>query len=34
VGEPVELAEAYLFLMRGTFMIGQTVVVDGGMSLV
>jgi NAD(P)-dependent dehydrogenase (short-subunit alcohol dehydrogenase family) len=34
VGEPVELAEAYLFLMRGTFMTGQTVVMDGGMSLV
>jgi NAD(P)-dependent dehydrogenase (short-subunit alcohol dehydrogenase family) len=34
VGEPVELAEAYLFLMRGTFMTGQTVVMDGGMLLV
>jgi NAD(P)-dependent dehydrogenase (short-subunit alcohol dehydrogenase family) len=34
VGEPKEIAEAYLFLMRGTFTTGQTIVVDGGMLLV
>jgi NAD(P)-dependent dehydrogenase (short-subunit alcohol dehydrogenase family) len=34
VGEPEEIAEAYLFLMRGTFAIGQTMVMDGGMLLV
>jgi NAD(P)-dependent dehydrogenase (short-subunit alcohol dehydrogenase family) len=34
VGEPAEIAEAYLFLMRGTFTTGQTVIVDGGMLLV
>jgi NAD(P)-dependent dehydrogenase (short-subunit alcohol dehydrogenase family) len=34
VGEPSEIAEAYLFMMRGTFTTGQTVVVDGGMLLV
>jgi NAD(P)-dependent dehydrogenase (short-subunit alcohol dehydrogenase family) len=33
-GTPTEIAEAYLFLMRGTFTTGQTVIVDGGMLLV
>jgi NAD(P)-dependent dehydrogenase (short-subunit alcohol dehydrogenase family) len=34
VGEPAEIAEAYLFLMRSGFTTGQVVVVDGGMLLV
>jgi NAD(P)-dependent dehydrogenase (short-subunit alcohol dehydrogenase family) len=34
VGDPADIAEAYLFLMRGGFTTGQTVVVDGGMLLV
>ena len=34
VGEPAEVAEAYLFLMRSTFTTGQALVVDGGMLLV
>lgn len=34
VGESREIAEAYLFLMRGTFTTGQTIVMDGGMLLV
>jgi NAD(P)-dependent dehydrogenase (short-subunit alcohol dehydrogenase family) len=34
VGEPAEVAQAYLFLMRSGFMTGQVVIVDGGMSLV
>jgi NAD(P)-dependent dehydrogenase (short-subunit alcohol dehydrogenase family) len=33
-GESTEIAAAYLFLMRGTFTTGQTIVVDGGMLLV
>lgn len=33
-GDPAELAEAYLYLMRGTFSTGQVLIVDGGMSLV
>jgi NAD(P)-dependent dehydrogenase (short-subunit alcohol dehydrogenase family) len=33
-GEPAELAEAYLYLMRGSFSTGQVLIVDGGMSLV
>lgn len=32
-GNPEELAEAYLYLMRGGFTTGQVLVVDGGMSL-
>lgn len=32
--EPAELAEAYLYLMRGTFSTGQVLIVDGGWSLV
>ena len=31
---PAEVAEAYLYLMRGTFSTGQVLIVDGGMSLV
>ena len=34
VGEPADLAEAYLFLMRQGFATGQTMVVDGGGVLV
>jgi NAD(P)-dependent dehydrogenase (short-subunit alcohol dehydrogenase family) len=34
VGDPADVAEAYLFLMRGVFTAGETVVVDGGMLLV
>lgn len=34
VGEPAEIAEAYLSLMRSTFTTGQTLFVDGGMLLV
>ncbi len=34
VGEPRELAEAYLYLMRGSFTTGQVIVVDGGSLLV
>jgi NAD(P)-dependent dehydrogenase (short-subunit alcohol dehydrogenase family) len=34
VGEPAEVAEAYLSLMRSTFTTGQSLVVDGGMLLV
>jgi NAD(P)-dependent dehydrogenase (short-subunit alcohol dehydrogenase family) len=34
VGDPADIAEAYLFLMRGAFTTGQTIVVDGGMLLV
>jgi NAD(P)-dependent dehydrogenase (short-subunit alcohol dehydrogenase family) len=30
VGEPSEVAEAYLYLMRQTYVTGQTVWVDGG----
>lgn len=33
-GEPVEVAQAYLFLMQCGFITGQTLVVDGGLSLV
>jgi NAD(P)-dependent dehydrogenase (short-subunit alcohol dehydrogenase family) len=33
VGEPEDLAQAYLFLMRQGFATGQRVVVDGGYSL-
>ncbi|WP_299285265.1 SDR family oxidoreductase [uncultured Mucilaginibacter sp.] len=34
VGHPNDLAEAYLYLMRGSFTTGQIVVVDGGSLLV
>jgi NAD(P)-dependent dehydrogenase (short-subunit alcohol dehydrogenase family) len=30
VGHPQDLAEAYLYLMRGSFTTGQIIVVDGG----
>jgi NAD(P)-dependent dehydrogenase (short-subunit alcohol dehydrogenase family) len=34
VGNPKDLAEAYLYLMRGSFTTGQIIVVDGGSVLV
>lgn len=34
VAEPAEVAEAYLFLMTCTFITGQTLAVDGGLTLV
>ena len=34
VGEPEQIAEAYLYLMENEFTSGQTLVVDGGGSLV
>lgn len=34
VGEPHDIAQAYLFLMRGAFSTGQIMVVDGGTVLV
>ena len=33
-GDPDELAEAYLYLMRGGFTTGQVLQVDGGLSLI
>ena len=33
-GEPEEVAQAYLYLMRGGYSTGQVLVVDGGMTLV
>jgi NAD(P)-dependent dehydrogenase (short-subunit alcohol dehydrogenase family) len=33
VGSPDEAAEAYLYLIRGTYTTGQVIRVDGGMSL-
>jgi hypothetical protein len=33
VGEPEDLAEAYLFLMRERFITGQIINVDGGTAL-
>ena len=32
-GSPDEAAEAYLYLIRGTYTTGQVIRVDGGMSL-
>ena len=32
-GEPVEIAQAYLYLMKGGFTTGQVLVVDGGLLL-
>ena len=32
--DPSEVAEAYLYLMRGTFSTGQVLMVDGGMTLI
>ena len=34
IGEPGEVAEAYLYLMRGGFTTGQVLSVDGGQSVV
>jgi len=34
VGEPEELAKAYLFLINQTFATGQCIIVDGGGALV
>src|SRR4029434_9596920 len=33
-GDPAEIAEAYLYLMRGSYATGQVLVVDGGMTLI
>jgi NAD(P)-dependent dehydrogenase (short-subunit alcohol dehydrogenase family) len=33
-GDPAELAEAYLYLMRGGFTTGQVLQVNGGSSVV
>jgi NAD(P)-dependent dehydrogenase (short-subunit alcohol dehydrogenase family) len=33
IGEPAEVAEAYLYLMRGGYTTGQILHVDGGMSV-
>jgi len=33
-GEPTEVAEAYLYLMRGSYSTGQVLIVDGGMTLI
>ena len=32
--DPSEVAEAYLYLMRGTFSTGQVLMVDGGLTLI
>jgi NAD(P)-dependent dehydrogenase (short-subunit alcohol dehydrogenase family) len=34
IGEPAEVAEAYLYLMRGGYTTGQVLVVDGGQTAV
>jgi len=34
IGEPDEVAEAYLYLMRGGYTTGQVLLVDGGTSVV
>ncbi|HET6474424.1 MAG TPA: SDR family oxidoreductase [Pseudomonadales bacterium] len=34
VGSPAEVAEAYLYLMRGGYSTGQVLIVDGGMTLI
>lgn len=34
IGEPAEVAEAYLYLMRGGYTTGQVLLVDGGTSVV
>jgi NAD(P)-dependent dehydrogenase (short-subunit alcohol dehydrogenase family) len=31
--EPAEVAQAYLYLMRGTYTTGQVMIVDGGLTL-
>jgi NAD(P)-dependent dehydrogenase (short-subunit alcohol dehydrogenase family) len=33
IAEPVEIAQAYLYLLRGSYTTGQVLVVDGGMTL-
>ena len=33
-GEPAEVAQAYLYLMRATYTTGQVLIVDGGLTLV
>jgi len=33
-GDPAQVAEAYLYLMRGNYSTGQVLVVDGGMTLI
>ncbi|HTO54298.1 MAG TPA: SDR family oxidoreductase [Myxococcota bacterium] len=33
-GDPDEVAEAYLYLMRGGYSTGQVLIVDGGMTLI
>jgi NAD(P)-dependent dehydrogenase (short-subunit alcohol dehydrogenase family) len=33
VGEPDEVAQAYLYLMQQTYITGQTLIVDGGGTL-
>jgi NAD(P)-dependent dehydrogenase (short-subunit alcohol dehydrogenase family) len=32
--DPAEVAQAYLYLMRGAYTTGQVLIVDGGMTLV
>ena len=34
IGEPEEVAQAYLYLLRGGYTTGQVLIVDGGSSLV
>jgi NAD(P)-dependent dehydrogenase (short-subunit alcohol dehydrogenase family) len=34
IGEPAEVAEAYLYLMRAGYTTGQVLLVDGGGSVV
>jgi NAD(P)-dependent dehydrogenase (short-subunit alcohol dehydrogenase family) len=34
VGDPQEIAQGYLYLMRQTFATGQTLAIDGGGLLV
>ena len=34
VGDPAEVAQAYLYLMRGGYSTGQVLIVDGGMTLI
>ena len=34
VGDPAEVAQAYLYLMKGGYTTGQVLVVDGGMMLI
>jgi NAD(P)-dependent dehydrogenase (short-subunit alcohol dehydrogenase family) len=33
-GNPDEVAEAYLYLLRASYSTGQVLIVDGGMTLV